>query len=253
MTSEEELQKKRFIELADRSYQNGSYEFTGFLNENEISLFFELERELSYAGYQLEGGYAGADRRVLRFGNSEELGYEEPFPICCLKVEPLIQKFSDTFTHRDFLGAIMNLGVERSNIGDIVLRDNCAYVFVLDKMADYLMEQLNQVKHTHVSVKRFEETLTEFEKSRSIEEIQCSSERLDGVIAKVYRLSRNESLQLFRSQKIFVNGRQMENNSYLPKENDTISVRGYGKFNFCKVTGVTKKGKQNIRIERFTN
>ena len=78
--------------------------------------------------------------------------------------------------------------------------------------------------------------------------IQTASERIDGVMAKVYRLSRSESIELFRQKKVFVNGRLCENNSRLLKPGDRISVRGYGKFIYTEKQGISKKGKLNAAV-----
>ena len=138
------------MELAKRSYEQNNYCFTGFLGLTEQSLFWETEREISFAGYTLEGGNPNCDRKIVRFGNTSEFGYEEEFPIVCIRITPLIKKFSDEFSHRDFLGAIMNLGIDRSTIGEIFLEENEGYVYCLENIAYYIVENLDKVKHTHI-------------------------------------------------------------------------------------------------------
>ena len=80
------------------------------------------------------------------------------------------------------------------------------------------------------------------------ETILASSVRIDGIISKLYHLSRNESLELFQAKKIFINGRLGENRSNLLKEGDIVSVRGYGKFQFEGVLHETKKGRLAVKI-----
>ena len=75
---------------------------------------------------------------MLRFGSEETLGYEEAFPISCVVIRPSAPKFAEELTHRDFLGALMNLGIERDVLGDIIVRGAVGYVFCEDAMADYL-------------------------------------------------------------------------------------------------------------------
>ena len=128
--------KNRFLELAKRSYEQNMYTFTGFLGLTEQALFWEVEREVLSVGYTLEGGNSLCDRKVIRFGKLEDLGYEETFPIVCIKITPLIKKFSDDFSHRDFLGALMNLGIERSTIGDIFIQENEGYVYCLESISE---------------------------------------------------------------------------------------------------------------------
>ena len=85
---------------------------------------------------------------------------------------------------------------------------------------------------------------------KEIEQIAVlsASERIDGIVAKVYNFSRSQSIELFRGKKVYVNSRLCENNSYLLKNGDTISVRGYGKFVYNGVEYLTKKGKLSVKV-----
>lgn len=250
---EEELLYKRFRELAQKCYQKNQYTYTGFLSMADIACFYEMQKELSFVSHSIWGGTKLAERAILRFGSEEQLGYAEEFPIVCLQARPLSAKFADNLTHRDFLGAIMNLGIERSTIGDIFLIDNIGYFFCLEKVAAYLMENISTIKHTSVSCKEIKEIpqLQVSEKSEKV--IQISSERIDGVIAKTYQLSRGEALELFAQKKVFINGRLCTNNSRLLKDNEAVSVRGYGRFEYLNCSGVSKKGKMNAHILIYTS
>lgn len=249
--TEEERMKKRFVELAEKSYQSNLYTFTTFLNEMEINLFYQSTHEFSHVPYTLFGGMEECERQMVRFGAEEALGYEEAFPITCLKIQPLIQKFADELTHRDILGALMNLGIKRETLGDITVKKNVGYVFCNDKIADFIVKDLTKVKHTNVVCTRLSEIPADW--SVQVEElkIQAESERIDGIISKVFRLSRTESLELFRTKKIFINGQLCENNSRCLKANDTVSVRGYGKFLYDGAMSVSKKGKKNIVVRKY--
>lgn len=251
MTEQDELLKKRFAELAAQSHGTNSYTFTGFLGEAESAVYYQMERELAYAGVTVFGGRAEASRNMIRFGSQEEFGYVEEFPIRCICIEPLHQKFADALSHRDFLGAVMNLGIERSEVGDIVVQDKKAYLFASEKMTPYICENLDKVKHTNVRCLVTEELPREAQVHTESMVLQVSSERVDAVASKVFRLSRSEILDYFRTRKVFVNGRLCENNSYYLKEADTVSVRGYGKFRFSGVLSLSRKGKQNVLIEKY--
>ncbi len=250
--SEEAQLKKRFLELADRAYTNYQYQFTGFLNLMETSLFLQSAREFPHVPYTLYGGTEDCERQMARIGSVELMGYEEPFPICCLKSEPNLQKFADQLGHRDVLGALMNLGVERSNIGDIILCDNVAYIFCHERMAEFLATELTQIRHTPVKCSVIE-ALPEAATLRKTENVrvQVASVRLDALISKVYNLSRGDSLELFRLKRVFVDGKICENNSYTVKADEVISVRGFGKFKYLSQDGVSKKGKLNVTVEKY--
>ena len=150
MDAEETLFRKRLTELAVKSYNNSQYLFTNFLSMAEQNTYFSMERELSYVPVTLFGGTGDCERVMLRFGSEELCGYEEAFPIVCMKIEPVIEKFGEQLSHRDYLGALINLGVDRATLGDIIIVEKTAYLFCTEKMAPYLLENLTQVKHTHV-------------------------------------------------------------------------------------------------------
>jgi len=89
--NEKEIQqlKNRIRELADKSYNQNQYTFTGFLGLAEQDALWQVEREVKFAGITLYGGREEAERKLLRFGSEAELGYEQPFPICCIRIRPL--------------------------------------------------------------------------------------------------------------------------------------------------------------------
>lgn len=249
MDAEETLLRKRLGELADKAYNNSQYFFTGFLSAAELDTYYRMERELAYVLVTLFGGTADCERVMLRFGSAEFCGYEEPFPIQCIEIAPLVEKFGEELGHRDYLGALMNLGIERSTLGDIMIVGKHAFLFCTDKMAPYIMENLVQVRHTNVKCRIAEHipesTITKLERRT----VQVSAARADSIIAKVYNLSRSESVELFRTKKVFVNGRLNENNAGQLKDRDKVSVRGFGRFQFVEISGETRKGKLNAVVD----
>lgn len=244
----EELLKKRLRELAQKCYRNNQYTFTGFLSPADMVCFYELERELSFVPHTVWGGSGLCERVMVRFGGAQELGYEEAFPIVCIQISPLAAKFADDLSHRDFLGALMNLGIERSTLGDILLVENVGYLFVLESMADFIMENLGKVRHTSVTCQRAER-IPDFAVTDTQElKIQVASGRIDAVLSKVYRLSRSGALDLLRQRKVLLNGRLCESGSVLLAQGDRVSVRGYGRFDYLGEQGLSRKGKTNAAV-----
>lgn len=248
---EDQLLKNRFTELANRAYEHNQYTFTDFLNINEIAALYQYAPAFTYVPFTLCGGYVNSERKIARFGSVEALGYEIPFPIGCILVQPLIKKFADEFSHRDFLGALMNLGIERSTIGDIVIRNQEAYVFCTEIIAPYICDSLDQVKHTHVkcSLSKMEQAEPE-EEYEQVEEI-VASVRIDVILSKLYHLSRSQSLELFRGKKVFVNSLLCENNGRQLKKGDVVAARGFGKMVYDGVLGETKKEKLKILVKIY--
>ncbi len=245
------LFRKRLEELANRSYANQQYLFTGFLSAAELDIYYQMEHELSYASAVLFGGTNDCERVMLRFGSEALCGYEESFPIACVAIVPLLEKFGEVLSHRDYLGALMNLGIERSTLGDIIIEGKHAFLFCTEQMAPYILENLDKIKHTNVQCSLAKEIpkSTVVQVERKI--VQVGAMRADSIIAKVYHLSRSESLNLFRAKKVFVNGRQTENNSGSLKPEDKVTVRGYGRFCCVNIVGESKKGKLNVEVDVY--
>ena len=252
MNNEEELLEKRFLELAAKSERGAYFTFTDFLGLAELSVFSGIKRDLRCA-YTLFGGHSETERVMVRFGNEEELGYSEPFPIKIIKIYPTARKFAEKLGHRDYLGTILGLGIERSVIGDILIFDTDAYVFVKSDMADYIASSLERVRHTTVRAEIIsEDELPEGELFRTEGiTVQLAGERLDALVAKVFSLSRDEALGLFRRRLVFVGGALCENNSATPRVGDVISVRGHGKMIYRGQIGVSKKGKLNVLVDKY--
>lgn len=251
MQEEEILLKRKIEDLARRCYETNQYLFTGFLSLSEQAVFHEMEQELSYVDYDLWGGPVGCERKMIRFGSMDQLGYEEDYPVSCITVKPLMKKFAENLTHRDYLGALMHLGIERSVLGDIILREEAAYIICTDKMVEYVAENLDKIRHTSVYCTVTKDMPPETMPVFLTQELIVSSCRCDSIVAKAWQMSRNQSLALFRAKKIFVNGRQYENNSGLLKEEDIVSVRGFGKFIYDGVVQETKKGHVRVKIRKY--
>lgn len=250
MNNDVDILKKHLKELARRASGGAYFTFSDFLGLAEQSALAEIERELGVS-YEKFGGAEGAERIVVRFGDEEEIGYSADYPIVAVKIEPVAPKFADKLTHRDFLGALLNLGIERSVLGDIIVRDASAYVFVLEDMAEYVISSLARVKHTDVRISRAD-ALPEGELYKTEQvRITAEGERLDAVIAKVYHISRDDSLSLFKKRLVYVDGRLCESASYRPKVGERVSVRGYGRMVYRGVDSTTKKGKLAIRVDMF--
>lgn len=236
-----------FQDLADKSYGQSIFTFSEFLGLSEQDIFHRMERDLQYASFKLWGGAENTDRVMVRFGSPEDLGYDVEYPIVCIHIKPLMMKFADKLTHRDFLGALMNLGIDRGTLGDIKVGDKEAYLFCKEEMAEYICQNLDQVKHTHVSCKIEKYQVMEEEKPKTMN-VQVASLRADAVIAKVYNESRSGVLEWFHQGKVFLNGRLLESNGKPIKEQDVINVRGCGKFTITRLGGETRKGKLYVEV-----
>lgn len=254
---ERDFLKKRFEDLLRQSYESNSYRFTQFLSAIDAAIAYEVADEESV---KLWGGTEGAERVMIRFGDVRELGYEVDFPINVLKVSPLNPKFCEELSHRDYLGTLMNLGIERDTIGDIVVKGKEAYIFCAERIAAFIMENVDRIKHTTVrctqcnlsqSGQTGEGEMIDAAPSLEARRLVISSVRIDTIIARIYSLSRSEARNLFTAGLVLRNGRSCGSESLEPKEGDVFSVRGYGKFVFREKFRETKKGNAVVSVEMY--
>ena len=248
---EELLIQKRFIDLSRLADRKNRITYSNFLNLNELNLFYQSKADIPTV-YQLSGGYEFAERQMIAF-IPDALSYADSieFPIICLHFYPSHLKFADKLTHRDILGALINLGIERSRIGDIRLKEKDYYIFCEESISDYLLENLCQIRHTMVEGERTNPDIEQLKQQFEILEGIVASKRIDNIVAFAVRKSRSQSVPLIRSQKVFVNDCVIQSNSYLCKAGDVISVRGYGKFIYVGDNGETKKGRMKVQLKKY--
>ena len=120
-----------------------------------------------------------------------------------------------------------------------------AWVYCTQRIAPWLCENLTKVKHTNVRCETAAEGMEAPVREPERVSLIISSERADAILAKLYQLSRNQSLERFRTKKVYINGRLCENNSCQLKSGDMVSARGYGRFLYYGAAGETRKGRLN--------
>ena len=240
--------QKRFQELADRSNAKGYATYSDFLGLAEISDFFAVRFSVST---NLWGGYENAERCVACFGDREYFADKSDYPIKCILIKPVNQKFADTLSHRDFLGSLMGLGIRREVLGDIIISENKGYLFCLETIADYIVENLTQVKHTTVKCELTDNIPTDVLPQPEKHEIIVSSERLDVIVSTIYKMSRSQVLPIFHTEKVFVNGVVKTSPSTTLNVGDKVSVRGFGRFIYKGVLRHTKKERLVISVDVF--
>ena len=240
MQKEEIMLQKRLIELSKIAYQRGIVTYTDFLNLNELNILHTTPKQEFYSCFETFGGYEFAERQMVAF-LPDALCYERNYPISTLKIQPLQEKFSEKLSHRDYLGSILNLGMERCKLGDILVEEYSATLFVHKAMEQFLLEELTRIRHTSVMVTV--EDMQEFAYQPKRKEIRgtVSSLRLDSLLSLAFSSSRSKLVAYIEGGKVFVNGKLMMSNGYQVKENDIISVRGLGRFQFKEMLSQTKK------------
>lgn len=250
MNKDDELLKKRIIELSHIAYNKDIVCFSDFLNLNELNILHTLPKNLLSTNYELFGGYELAERQMVAF-IPDALCYTYNYPLSVLKITPLNSHFAEELTHRDYLGALLNLGIDRSKVGDIIVKEKMALVFIHELLCDFVREQLIKIKHTMIKVTL--EELEEIDYHPNFEEKTgtVSSLRLDSVLSVGFPLSRSKIVPLIEGGRVFVDGKLVTNNGHPIKEGNIISVRKLGRIRFDKALHTTKKGRIQIQISKY--
>lgn len=258
---EELIFKKRLLESAQLAYQKEIVIYTDFLGLAEQNLFYTSIKDFPAVSYSCFGGTKEAERFCIAFDGREPvpaLTKTEPeeyylFPIVCVQISPSAGKYSGVLTHRDYLGAMLHLGINRSKIGDIYIKDQSAYVFCTEVIGDFLCRELVTVKHDQVHcelVTPEEEILRPVLKEISS---TVASLRLDAFLSVAFQTSRSSITGFIDAGKTFVNGKLSTKAGQQLSEGDIVSVRGKGRFVVSEIKNITKKGRIVVTINKYVS
>ena len=250
MNKEELLLQKRLAELSRIAYTREIVTFSEFLNLNELNILHTTPKDMLLSHYKTYGGYGLSERQMAAF-LPDALYYDYQYPIQIIEISPVNRKFAEELSHRDYLGAVMNLGIERCKLGDILIEDGKAILFAKEELAGYIMEHLTRIRHTTVKTS----ILSTFEDSYEprYEELKgtVASVRLDTVLSLAYPLSRSKITGLIEGARVFVNGKLVTSNGYRLKEGDILSVRKMGRIGYNGILSETKKGRYMVSIRKY--
>ena len=245
----DEVTRRHLTDLADRAYSRNIVVYSDFLDLHELHILQCLRVEHMGVSLSFSGGYDAAERQMAAF-LPDALVFETNFPLDCVSIVPLQEKYAEPLTHRDYLGALMHIGLERSCLGDILMDGAKAYVFCAQKMTPVILDEITRVRHTPVKA-AVERPETIPEPKYKVVSGTVSSLRLDSVTALAFGLSRSKAVPYIEGGSVYVNGRQILSNGYTLQEGERISVRGVGKCQFLGVRNQSKKGKQWIELLRY--
>lgn len=243
-----DLLKKRFAELANRSEKNSIYTETEFLTPSEQLLLKQSRISIPYYFF---GGYEYAEKMKCIFGSEETCGYEYVPDVSYLRIEPLSDRFSEVLGHRDYLGSIMALGINRNRLGDLIVKDNKAYLIGESDMIDYILQNLKEVRHTQVRSVALQNYPNDVLPVLENVSFVVTSVRMDSVIAAVFKQSRSVSKQLVENDRVLVNGSPVSKSDFEPSAGDIVTVKGFGKFIFRGFQSDTKKGRMRLSADMF--
>lgn len=215
---------------------------TDFLDPYEQELAVSILNTYDKIQYELDGGYNYAERKVICIFPFYEENFNSDVKI--------LEISGEVGSHRDILGSMLGLGVVREKLGDILVFDDKAYVFIKSSLLEFFLFNLKTVGRNKVSVK--EVTKDEFilpEPEYIEKSITVSSLRLDAFLAGALNYSRSKARDLVVSGRVNVDFREEINPATEVSEGAIVSVRGFGRIIFDNLQGKTRKGKYFINIK----
>ena len=222
---------------------------TRFLSMSERALCTEAVHQAGATGHALFwGGYEDAERGIYLFypDYMDEESARLSAPLALLRAH---KSRSDTLTHRDYLGAILGLGIRREWVGDILVQEHSAYVFCLPSVAPALLE-LEQVGRTGVKAAAVELAAVPVpERKVRPMTFTVQSARLDAVVSGMFRLSRTSAAAQIRAGAVHLNYTECLRPDAPVAPGDVLSLRGAGKGSVTEMGGMSRKGRQFVTAE----
>ncbi len=229
---------------------------TRFLDIRQQSLFLSYPKDKQVVSL-LFGGYDSAERKIGIFipklyGVETEdayAEYDEGRPLKAIRITK--DKFS-SLSHRDYLGAIMNCGIKRETVGDIIVDEKGASVIVLEEVCEYLIQSLDRIGRGSCVCEK--QPLCNFEavEPNTVEFFSTvASLRLDNVVATAFEISRKAAVSAIEQKKVYVDGVLTEKNDFRVPVGAKIVYQGKGKAILSEQTGLSRKEREKIVIKRY--
>lgn len=243
------LQKESIIPLIDKVKRvKRTFEptFTDYLSPDEQSILKSIcyGENLWIKCFGCKGDYERAIGVISAFE------YYGDFPVKIIRIYGNF-KF-EKLNHRDYLGSILSLGVKREKIGDINVYEDGAEIWVHSDIADYILYNLDKIKHTGVKT-----SLIEFNDAR--EKIQLYRDkienivslRLDAIVAAAVNISRGKAANIIKNGDVKLNYFPAQECAINVNEQDILSIKGYGRYKIDSILGRTRKDKITILIKQY--
>jgi RNA-binding protein YlmH len=194
------------------------------------------------------GVFDDCERKVMCFSKHDNEA--DNYPISVLKI--INKSKFEKLEHKDYLGAIMALGIKREKYGDMILLENSIYAAVCDDVCEFLKQNLAHIGRCPCDVKIIKdlEGLFLSQNSKSIL-VKITSLRLDCVVSSICNFSRAKAVELLDSGKVLVNYMELKEKDKIIQIDDTLTIRGYGKYKVVEILGTTQKGKLKLSIKKY--
>ena len=253
---EDKMCLAQVLDKIEASSKKEKIEYTDFLDMYQVSLVENFLKKNKVQNYILHGGFKEAERKVLIIypEKYDETMLEKNYgKILNIVRITLPEEEKGKYSHRNYLGGIVKLGLKREKVGDIIVHEDGADIVTLVEFANVLKEELP-------SLTRFQNSKIEIEEIKNIKKLELKIEevkiivpslRLDNIVSDLARTSRSKASEIISQERVFINGQNETKNSKQIKLNDVITIRGKGRFVVKEFAGTTRSGRTIVVIEKY--
>lgn len=241
--SDKEALKARLFDLKNQSLRTHRQVNSLFLDEGQRNQAKMILPKSCL--YREDGGYPEAQRCRIAFLYDEE-DFKSSVVCLCAAIN---QKFVK-ITHRDVLGSLMALNLERNQFGDLFVLEDRIIVYCTDTMADFIIQNCRSIHRLSIEFYKTEER---FEHLQQYEEkvINVASLRLDNVVASLIPCSRSQAASYIKASKVSINHEMIEDCDKLCHNNDTVSISGAGRFILVDEGKTSRKDRRIIKVLKY--
>lgn len=225
---------EHLVDLQERSQRYHKTLASYFLNEDEQAIAKTKFPQSEICFY--DGGYPEARKKRLIFQYDDD----EFHDIVCI-VANIDQRFRK-LSHKDILGALMNLQIDRHQVGDFWIEEDHIYIYTSMQMGKFLIDHLTRINQLNVEFSFTEKRPIQVFQTK---EIICvlSSLRIDTIVSALAKCSRSQAVKMIEQGFVAINHITIENQALLCHNNVTISIRKVGRFVFLGEQRKTQKDK----------
>ena len=254
---EDKLLISKMLDKIELSRMKNKVEYTDFLDMHQKQLLEKILKQEHIQNYIITGGADDTERNSIIF-YPEKLkdilnkNYKKILPIVCIRIT-LPKEMYGKYSHRDYLGGLMKLGIKREKIGDIFVFENGSDILILDEISKFILNNISSL--TRFSKSKIEKINVEDIRERKInkEELKVivSSMRLDCVISELLKTSRGKAEEIINDQRVFVNYENIDKLTKQIKEKDLITIRGKGRFEIAGIEGTTRNNRIKLIVNKY--
>lgn len=242
---DKQIEMRKLLDKIELSRNKHTIEYTDFLDPYERYLAKSILNRFNELKYLEYGGTSNSERKIIIiypfYYNKSEI---EP-KLSYLRITGDIEELS----HKDYLGGLLGLGINRTKVGDIQVHNNYTDIILKEELGDFLLFNLDKVGNKKIVVSEIYQHSLE-DPPMKFKELNkfIQSLRLDAILSITYNISRQDSINMIKSGKVKVNWEEVTKPSKELKVGDVISTQGHGRAVLNSIDGMSKKGRILITV-----